>query len=154
MCAAPHNAELVRSLGAAHIVDYTAEGFTREEDRYDVILDNVGNRPLRRLRSALTPGSSCSTAAARMATWSGPPALWPGQPWSTASSAGAVGSRRPGKTGLNWPPSPRSSKTESSRRSSTGAYPLADTAEGLRHVERGHSRGKVVVTAIACCYCH
>ncbi len=49
------NAELVRSLGAAHVIDYTTDDFTREPDRYDVILDNVGNRPLSRLRRALAP---------------------------------------------------------------------------------------------------
>jgi NADPH:quinone reductase-like Zn-dependent oxidoreductase len=41
----PGNAELVRSLGAARVIDYTAEDFTRDRQRYDVILDNVLNRP-------------------------------------------------------------------------------------------------------------
>jgi NADPH:quinone reductase-like Zn-dependent oxidoreductase len=49
------NAGLVRSIGAAHVVDYTTEDFTDGRARYDVILDNVGNRPLSRLRRALTP---------------------------------------------------------------------------------------------------
>src|SRR5213078_3188322 len=49
------NVELVRSIGAAHVVDYTTEDFTDGRRQYDVILDNVGNRPLRRLRRALTP---------------------------------------------------------------------------------------------------
>src|SRR5215468_3472933 len=49
------NLELVRSLGAAHVIDYTTEDFTDGRERYDVILDNVGNRPLRHLRRALTP---------------------------------------------------------------------------------------------------
>jgi hypothetical protein len=47
--------ELVRSLGATHVVDYAAEDFTDGRVRYDVLLDNVGNRPLGRLRRALTP---------------------------------------------------------------------------------------------------
>jgi NADPH:quinone reductase-like Zn-dependent oxidoreductase len=42
------NVELVRSLGAAHVVDYTREDFTDRPGEYDVILENVGNRPLRR----------------------------------------------------------------------------------------------------------
>ena len=46
------NAGLVRSIGAAHVVDYTAEDFTDGISRYDVILDNVSNRPLSRLRRA------------------------------------------------------------------------------------------------------
>ena len=49
------NAGLVRSIGAAHVVDYTTEDFTDGRARYDVILDNVGNRPLSRLRRALAP---------------------------------------------------------------------------------------------------
>ena len=49
------NVELVRSLGAAHVIDYTKEDFTDGRVRYDVVQDNVGNQPLRRLRRALTP---------------------------------------------------------------------------------------------------
>ena len=52
------NAELVRSIGAAHVVDYTTQDFTDGRARYDVILDNVGNRPLRPLRRALTPAGT------------------------------------------------------------------------------------------------
>ena len=49
------NVELVRSIGAAHVIDYTAEDFTGGPTRYDVILDNVSSLPLARLRGALTP---------------------------------------------------------------------------------------------------
>src|SRR5215207_4378850 len=49
------NVELVRSIGAAHVLDYTAEDFTNGPTRYDVILDNVSSLPFSRLRAALTP---------------------------------------------------------------------------------------------------
>jgi NADPH:quinone reductase-like Zn-dependent oxidoreductase len=52
------NAGLMRSIGAAHVIDYTTEDFTDGRARYDVILDNVGNRPLSRLRRALTPAGT------------------------------------------------------------------------------------------------
>jgi NADPH:quinone reductase-like Zn-dependent oxidoreductase len=52
------NVELVRSLGASHVVDYTHEDFTAGEDRYDLILDNIENRPLSAVRRALTPGGT------------------------------------------------------------------------------------------------
>jgi NADPH:quinone reductase-like Zn-dependent oxidoreductase len=49
------NVELVKSLGADHIIDYTKEDFTKGEQRYDVILDNVANRSLSECRRVLTP---------------------------------------------------------------------------------------------------
>src|SRR4051812_16211941 len=54
------NVELVRSLGADRVVDYTAEDFASDGSRYDLVLDNVGNRSLSTLRSVLEIGrASC-----------------------------------------------------------------------------------------------
>lgn len=47
--------ELVRSLGADHVIDYTQEDFADGRDRYDIILDIAGNRSLSHLRRALAP---------------------------------------------------------------------------------------------------
>ena len=49
------NVELVRSLGADHVIDYKKQDFTTGGQRYDVIIDNVGNQPLMSLRRALVP---------------------------------------------------------------------------------------------------
>jgi NADPH:quinone reductase-like Zn-dependent oxidoreductase len=49
------NVELVRSLGADHVIDYTREDFTTGTERYDLILDNVGNHSLAQTRHALAP---------------------------------------------------------------------------------------------------
>jgi NADPH:quinone reductase-like Zn-dependent oxidoreductase len=50
------NGELVKGLGADHVVDYTAEDLTRNGQRYDVIMDNHGNSPYRRVKGSLQPG--------------------------------------------------------------------------------------------------
>jgi NADPH:quinone reductase-like Zn-dependent oxidoreductase len=52
----PGNAELVRSLGATHVVDYTERDVTRTDQRYDVILDNVLNHPPKAVARLLAPG--------------------------------------------------------------------------------------------------
>ncbi len=49
------NVDLVKSLGADHVIDYTKEDFTKSAERYDVMLDNVGNRSLSECRQVLTP---------------------------------------------------------------------------------------------------
>lgn len=49
------NVELVRSLGADHVVDYTEDDFTKTEERYDVVMDNVANRPILEIRRVLKP---------------------------------------------------------------------------------------------------
>src|ERR1044072_5155154 len=49
------NAEMVKALGADHVIDYPKEDFTRRAERYDLILDNVGSQPLSGFRRVLTP---------------------------------------------------------------------------------------------------
>ena len=57
VCSA-RNVEMVRSIGADHAIDYTQEDFTRKDQRYDFILDNVANRSLSDLRRALAPAGT------------------------------------------------------------------------------------------------
>ena len=49
------NVDLVKSLGADHVIDYTKEDFTKGTERYDVMLDNVGNHSLSECKDVLTP---------------------------------------------------------------------------------------------------
>jgi NADPH:quinone reductase-like Zn-dependent oxidoreductase len=52
----PRNVELVRSLGARHVIDYTNEDFTKGQPRFDVVLDNVLNHPPKMTARVLAPG--------------------------------------------------------------------------------------------------
>ncbi len=143
----PRNAGLVRSLGAAHVVDYTTEDFADGRTRYDVILDNVSSLPLTRLRGALTPkGTLVLNGGGSPGHIFGPVA---GILRAVVANAFVSQRLRPlpsrqdrdellAVTGLieDGKLMPVVDRT----------YPLADTVEGLRYVEQGHARGKVVVT--------
>jgi NADPH:quinone reductase-like Zn-dependent oxidoreductase len=52
------NVDLVRSIGADHVIDYTREDFTAASERYDLVLDNVGNHSMARVRRALKPSGT------------------------------------------------------------------------------------------------
>jgi NADPH:quinone reductase-like Zn-dependent oxidoreductase len=141
------NVELVRSIGAAHVIDYTTEDFADGRRRYDVILDNVSSLPLTRLRGALSPkGTLVLNGGGSPGHVFGPVA---GILRAVVANAFVSQRLRPlpsrqdrdellAVTGLigDGKLMPVVDRT----------YPLADTVEGLRYVEQGHARGKVVVT--------
>src|SRR5438270_2449127 len=63
------NLDLVRSLGADHVIDYTKEDFTKSGQRYDVIFDNVQNHTFSERRRVLTPNGICVLAGLGGAGW-------------------------------------------------------------------------------------
>jgi NADPH:quinone reductase-like Zn-dependent oxidoreductase len=150
VCSA-RNAELVRSLGAAHVVDYTREDVTAGREHYDLILDNVGNHPLGRLRRVLTP------AGTLVANGGGSPGRVFGAVGHTLRLIAADAFARQ-HLRVILPTAPAgptrddllavTALIEAGRLAPVvgRTYPLADAAEGVRHVEEGHARGKVVVT--------
>lgn len=141
------NVELVRSLGATHVIDYTAEDFTDGRARYDVILDNVGNHPLGRLRRALTPTGTL------LPNGGGSPGHVIGAiaPMARAAVTDRFTRQRlrpflakPNQADLRA--ITRLIDEERVTPVLDRTYPMAATADGLRHVEQGHTRGKVVIT--------
>jgi NADPH:quinone reductase-like Zn-dependent oxidoreductase len=141
------NAGLVRSLGAAHVVDYTREDFSAGGARYDVVLDNVGNQPLRRLRQALTPtGTLVANAGGSPGHVFGPIAAM-----LRVVAVDLVVRQRLRPLPSTWARQDLLAVTELIEAGTLAPvvdriFPLADTAAALRHVEAGHARGKVVVT--------
>ncbi len=141
------NVELVRSIGAAHVIDYTTEDFTDGRIRYDVILDNVSSLPLKRLRRALTPKGTLVLNGG-------------GSPGHVFGPIAGILKAVVANLFVSQRLRPLPSKQEQeelldvTRLIAEGkltpvvdrTYPLTETAEGLSHVEQGHTRGKIVVT--------
>jgi NADPH:quinone reductase-like Zn-dependent oxidoreductase len=66
------NLELVRSLGANRVIDYKSEDYTSLGERYDIIVDNVGNHPLRANLAVLNPGGTLLMVGGPKGNWIGP----------------------------------------------------------------------------------
>ena len=141
------NTDLVRSIGATHVVDYTSTDFTDGPVRYDLILDNIGNRSIRDLRHATTPtGTVILNGGGSPGHIIGPvgsilhaavvnpfvhqqitivPTTWNSQDLLAVTELVDTGKLRP---------------------IIDRTYPLADAAAALQYIEAGHARGKVVIT--------
>ena len=141
------NVDLVRSIGAAHVIDYTQEDFTDGRVHYDVIQDSVGNQPLSRLRRALTPtGTLVSNAGG------GPEGRVFGPIGAILRllAVNVVVRQRLRPLPDKWNREHLLTVIELIQSGKLTpvldrTFPLADAAAGLRYLEAGHARGKVVV---------
>jgi len=143
------NADLVTSLGATHVVDYTKTDFTLSGESYDVVLDLVGNRTLRDLRRVVARGGRLVLSGGGNPGEGG--YLGPVGLMARATLFGRL-------LGLHVVV-PRAAPdaerlTELARMVVRGelrpvverSYPLSEAAAAMRHLEVEHARGKVVVT--------
>jgi len=139
------NVEMVRSIGADHVIDYTREDFTTGGPRYDLIFDNVENRSLSACRRALTPrgtlvvNSGTGARGLRMLARLVRPLLL--SPFVRQKLRRFLS--RPNHADL----AVLKSLVENGKLRPVidSTYPLGETPAALRHVEGGHARGKVVV---------
>jgi NADPH:quinone reductase-like Zn-dependent oxidoreductase len=135
------NVDMVRSIGADHVIDYTQEDFTQGGPRYDLILDNVANRSFSDYRRALAPRGTLIPnsghaglgyvikAFVRSAFVS-----QQGRPFvSTPKTADLVTLKELIEAGKVTPVIDRT-------------YPLIETPEAFRYLGQGHAKGKVVIT--------
>jgi NADPH:quinone reductase-like Zn-dependent oxidoreductase len=139
--------DLVRSIGADDVIDYTRDDFADGAQRYDLILDTAGNRFLSHLRRALAPkGTLVIVGGEGGGRWFGG--------FDRGLRAGMlspfVGQR------LRMLISPERKEDLQSLRELIEAgkvtpvidrtYPLSEVPEAVRYLEKGHARGKVVIT--------
>lgn len=144
----PQNVDMVRSLGADEVIDYTSEDFTRGGKRYDLLLDIAGSRGGVACRRALASGGTLVVVGGPAGRWLQPV----GHTFSVLGMgplvsqrvvlADAVGCRRP-KDNL---------ATLTGLIEDGKITPVIDRCcqftqirDGIRHSEAGHARGKVVV---------
>jgi NADPH:quinone reductase-like Zn-dependent oxidoreductase len=139
--------DLVRSLGADHIIDYTRDDFANGQHRYDVILDIGGNSSLSRLRSTLAPkGTLVITGGETDGRWLGGSdrqvramllSLFTSQKLGTfickENHEDMLVLKELIEAGKVTPAIDRT-------------YPLSEVPKAVRYLETGHARGKVVIT--------
>jgi NADPH:quinone reductase-like Zn-dependent oxidoreductase len=142
----PGNVELVRSLGADNVVDYTREDFTHDDRRYDLMVDVAGSRSWRECVRVLEPDATYVLAGGPLATG----LLGP----LGGMAAKRLASIRSGRTfvffiaKLNQPDLELLGALLEDGRlmpALDGEYELADVAGALRYMGEGHARAKVVV---------
>jgi len=135
------NLDLVRSIGADHVIDYSKEDFTKNGQRYDLIFDAVGNRSVTDLRRALTPAGICAVAGFTNLARLFQVMLLGGKQIGLMATANANQKdlliiKDLLEAGKVVPVIDRT-------------YPLAQTADAIRYLETGRARGKVVITVVS-----
>ena len=136
------NLDLVRSIGADHVIDYTREDFTRTGRRYDLIVATAGYRSIFDYKRALTPGGIYVAPGGSLAQIF--QALLLG-PFISMTGSRKLGSLlvKPNKDLAFMKELIEAGKVKPviDRR-----YQLSEAAEALRYYAEGHARGKVVIT--------
>ncbi|MBK9209804.1 MAG: NAD(P)-dependent alcohol dehydrogenase [Anaerolineales bacterium] len=132
------NLELVRSIGADHIIDYTKEDFTNNGQHYDFIFDAIGNRSVSDLKRALTPNGIGSIAG-----FTSLPLLFSAM-FFGGKQVGLMETASANKKDLLF----IKELLESGKIVPVidRAYPLSETPEAIRYLETSRARGKVVIT--------
>jgi NADPH:quinone reductase-like Zn-dependent oxidoreductase len=141
------NVDMVRSIGADHVIDYTKEDFTRSGKQYDFILDNVANHSLTDLRHALTPtGTLIPNGGGFDHRW-----MASGGRIVRAAVLFRFGGQKLGNFLMSANQQDLIVLKELIEAGKVTpvmdrTYPLSQTAEAIAHVGEGHARGKVAIT--------
>jgi len=149
----PRNIDLIQSLGADHVLDYTSEDFTRTGQRYDVVFDLVGNRSLTDLRRALTPTGTIVLSGGGVSANGRPRIVGPMALAITGLVLSRIGRRPWVRAFTSIPPSKDHLAAlrdfiESGKVAPIidRAYPLSALPDAIRYIEVEHARAKVVIS--------
>ena len=145
------NLDMVRSLGADHVIDYTKEDFTKSDQRYDVILDNVANHSLSECRRVLNPNGKyvlIGGGGVHESRWLGPGL-------THAFKAMFLSKFVSQQMGMMLAELNQKDLTFLADLMESGKvtpvidkrYKLSELPQAIEYLEQGHARGKVVITA-------
>ncbi|MFC1619990.1 NAD(P)-dependent alcohol dehydrogenase [Candidatus Neomarinimicrobiota bacterium] len=135
------NVDMVRSIGADHVVDYTQEDFTQSGQHYDLILDNVASRSFSDLRRSLTPQGSIIPNSGHS-----------GMGYVIKAYVLSAFMRQQGRMFMAVPTNEDlvvlKELIESGKLTPVidGTYSLSEVPEAMRYLHEEHARGKVVIT--------
>jgi NADPH:quinone reductase-like Zn-dependent oxidoreductase len=135
--------EMVRSIGADHVIDYTREDFTKNGKQYDLILAANGNRSILDYRRALTPTGTYVMSGGSLAQMTQAMVIGP---WYSKTGGQNMGNMlaKPNSKDLTF----IKELVEAGKVVPVidRCYPLSETAEAIRYLEEGHAQGKVIIT--------
>ena len=139
------NVDMVRSLGADNVIDYTQEDFTEGDQRYDLILDNVGTRSLSDTRRILKPAGTLVANGAPVGGWFGgltrPIASFGVSLFVKQQAKPFVATTKPEDLATLKDLVEAGKLTPLVERT----YPLTETPAAVAHVGEGHAQGKTVI---------
>jgi len=145
----PTKADLVRSIGADDVIDYTRVDFADGSRRYDLVVDTAGNRSLSHLRRALTPGGTLVIVGGE---GGGPWLGIVGRIFGAMFVAPFVKQKLRPLSATERPEDLKYLTTLIEAGSVTPVidrtYPLREAPDAIRYLEQGHARGKVVISVL------
>ena len=139
------NVDLVRSIGADHVVDYTQEDFMQGDQRFDLILDAVGNHSISEYRRVMTPKGTYGAFGGGGGRWLGPASQ---QLKAVATSPFVSQNLVPVNDKPNQSLGFLSELLEAGEVTPVidRTYPLSEAPDAMCYLEEGHARGKIVIT--------
>ncbi len=138
------NLELVKSLGADHVIDYTEEDFTQDSRTYDIIFDAVGKSSFSRCKNSLRDGGIYLTTVPTLSALI--QRFWPSKAGSKTASFAATGLRSASDKARDLIFICELVESGKIKAVIDRCYPLEQMAEAHRYVETGHKKGDVVIT--------
>ncbi len=145
-----HNVDLVKSIGADHVIDYTKEDYTKSDQPYDVIYDLVNNRSFAERRGVLKPGGICVLAGVG-GSGMHEETLFNMAGGLTAALRSKFAKEKFVMFGVDINKKDLGvlrDLTESGKivPALTKTYPLTETAAAYKYLETGHVQGKIAIT--------